>query len=133
MNRRGVLVALALVVASATEARALAGSWCVISLQRVGPCQRVHGRLMVYNGNPTFRIWIVGTHRLLGLAGRSWRETESGDMLPSPLRRVVGAAGFSTVVFADFDICLLERQRRGVMQKVCIAGASRLRVTRPPT
>jgi hypothetical protein len=26
----------------------------------------VHGRLMYYNGTPSFRVWVVGTNRLLG-------------------------------------------------------------------
>src|SRR5229473_8064454 len=30
-------------------------------------CYWTHGRLSVYNGNPSFRIWKIGTHRLLGV------------------------------------------------------------------
>src|SRR5690348_17907438 len=30
-------------------------------------CYWTHGRLMVYNGNPSFRIWKTGTRRILGV------------------------------------------------------------------
>src|SRR5438045_754398 len=30
-------------------------------------CYWMHGRLSVYNGNPTFRIWQIGTHHILGV------------------------------------------------------------------
>ena len=30
-------------------------------------CYWTHGRLSVYNGNPTLRLWKIGTHRMLGV------------------------------------------------------------------
>src|SRR6185436_2347848 len=33
----------------------------------VGRCSRVHGRLSVYNGTPSIRLWPLGTKRLLGI------------------------------------------------------------------
>src|SRR5271165_2120409 len=30
-------------------------------------CYWTHGRLSVANGNPTYRIWRIGTHRMLGV------------------------------------------------------------------
>jgi hypothetical protein len=42
----------------------------------VGACFTVHGRLSAFNGNPTFRIWRIGTKRYLGV---------SGEVLPDPL------------------------------------------------
>ncbi len=41
----------------------------------------VHGRLTRYYGNPLHRIWIVSTHRLLGVS-------ESIDEVPSILKEL---------------------------------------------
>jgi hypothetical protein len=49
----------------------------------------VHGRLMYCNGNPSCRIWIVGTKRLLGMQ-------ESGEEvadMPKALGRVFKMLG----------------------------------------
>ena len=35
----------------------------------VGQCFTIHGRLRAYNGNPTFRIWPIGTRRIVGVTG----------------------------------------------------------------
>jgi hypothetical protein len=34
----------------------------------MAPCFTVHGRLNPWNGTPIFRIWLVGTNRLLEMA-----------------------------------------------------------------
>src|SRR5439155_26631041 len=40
---------------------------CKTDPRVVGDCFRVHGRLAYYNGNPSFRIWRIGTDRILGV------------------------------------------------------------------
>lgn len=124
------IAALALLFSQAAEGRTSPASWCRTAPERVGPCRRVHGRIAAANGNPTFRIWIVGTHRVLGVLGRSWEEDENGDMLPAPVRRALGRNPFLTRVFAEFLVCPLSRERPGWMQYVCIAAAQRLYVQR---
>jgi hypothetical protein len=42
-------------------------SHCSDRRDLVGACFTVRGRLSVYNGNPSVRIWPIGTTRLLGL------------------------------------------------------------------
>ena len=38
---------------------------------------RLHGRLTAYQGNPRYRIWIIGTNRILGVPG--------GDLKPAAM------------------------------------------------
>lgn len=123
-------VLLAILSLQAAEGRGSVQSWCRDSSQRIGQCRQVHGRLTAHNGNPTFRIWIVGSKRLLGVAGRSSQETESGAMLPLRVRTAFAGRAFETHVFADFEVCPLERGRPGRMQTVCVADAVRMRVVR---
>jgi hypothetical protein len=78
------------------------------------PCFTVHGRLQAWNGNPTFRIWRIGTRRVLGV---------HDEALPPVLLRAFGADAFGKRVTADFKVCPLTRQRKGRMQMVCVAGA----------
>jgi hypothetical protein len=122
--------ALALIFAPAAEGRTPTASWCLTAPERTGPCRRVHGRITAYNGNPTLRIWVVGTHRVLGVHGRTWQESETGDMLPVNVRQALGRNAFLTRVFADFLICPLTRERAGWMQYVCVAAARNLYVQR---
>jgi hypothetical protein len=90
---------------------------CKTNPALVGKCFVVHGRLRAYNGNPTFRIWPVGTLRLIGVTG-----AKPGDapILPENL-----ACGFSCDVFADFELCPFSESKPGVMQRACVASAAR--------
>jgi hypothetical protein len=81
-----------------------------------GKCFRVHGRLRSYNGNPTFRIWPIGSGRLIGVTG-----AKPGDapILPGDV-----ACGFDCDVVADFEMCPFSPSKPGVMQRACIEGVS---------
>src|ERR1039458_7208114 len=70
---------------------------CKANPALVGKCFSVHGRLRAYNGNPTFRIWPVGTMRIIGVTG-----AKPGDqpIMPDDL-----ACGFFCDVIADFEVC----------------------------
>jgi hypothetical protein len=87
----------------------------------VGDCFTIHGRLSVYNGAPSYRIWKIGTNRILGIhegIGESaWMPDEIRDQ-----------AGFGTEVFGDFEVCPLSKKKPGVMQIVCIKSASHVAV-----
>ena len=104
-------------------------------------CYWTHGRLAVYNGNPTWRIWKIGTHRVLGVYSgpsryppRSDTDSENPEF-PASLnaafdadynRRVAAKdpdTAFPDQVFGDFEICPLEPERKGEMQPVCIESA----------
>src|SRR5579862_8455493 len=107
-----IVVLLALVVV----ASAIAGSPRFAEKRRVAckteenakTCYWIHGRLSIYNGNPTFRLWKIGTHRLLGIysgpgAGPFDDGADEEDVeLPSNLMKY----DFTKVsVFGDYEVC----------------------------
>ena len=84
--------------------------------------QTVHGRLTYYNGNPSSRIWIVGTKRLLGV-----RDSD-GEVahMPKELRDLMS---WDREIFADFVIDSITPYKHGVMQMVRVVSASKIVVT----
>lgn len=93
---------------------------CIADKRAVGACFVVHGRLSNWNGNPTQRIWIVGTKRMLGVR-------EDTD-LPKALGDKMG--NFEDVAVGDFEICPLTLEHKGRMQIVCVASVSGVNVSR---
>jgi hypothetical protein len=79
----------------------------------------VHGRLSRYNGNPSHRIWIVGTHRLLGVS-------ESIDEVPSMPMELLAFLSSDQEVFADFVVEALTPSKPGTMQMVRIVSVSKI-------
>jgi hypothetical protein len=124
-----LFVALALVALAAPAAQAR--SACQLSPRLVGRCFQVRGRLLAYNGTPTFRIWPIGSHRLLGVNGPVGRPDDPDEPAPPFLHKLAPRADlFQTFVYGDYLVCPFTRSRPGRMQFVCIAKASRL-VARP--
>ena len=74
MLLRAFAFVLTLALTSPAAEAADAASACKARQDLVDSCHIVHGRLMAYNGTPTFRIWVVGTKRLLGV-----HQTQSSD------------------------------------------------------
>jgi hypothetical protein len=109
-----IVVALCLFATSA----ALAGA---------GGCRNVHGRLTLANGNPSVRIWVIGTQRVLGVVQRD----ESFGDLPSNIRRLWAAHGddamWSSYLYGDFTVCPVTRSEPGRMQLVRLTGGTHLR------
>ena len=68
------------------------------------------GRMSAWNGNPTFRIWRVGTNRMLGIRGTCAESLELGEYTPY----------FGLELWADFTVSAVTPQQPGVMQFVCI-------------
>ncbi len=105
----GVLVALAL-AAAAPE-----------------PCHTVHGRMDLWNGTPTVRIWVIGAHRELGVT--------NGDKgigaLPASIGRIWTGrdvdADWRTAIYGDFKVCPEGPARLGHMQNVTVIEAGHLR------
>ena len=125
-----IVVLLALVVV----ASAIAGSPRYAEKRRVAckteenakTCYWIHGRLSIYNGNPTFRLWKIGTHRLLGIysgpgAGPFNDGADEEDVeLPSNLMKY----DFTKVsVFGDYEVCPFVPEKEGRMQPACIESA----------
>lgn len=66
----------------------------------VGECKTLRGRLSLYNGYTSARIWPVGTKRLLGVPGDK-RDT------PAVPDKVFSKLSWDTDVYADFEVCPL--------------------------
>jgi hypothetical protein len=96
------------------------GPWqtCKGDPDLIGACFTVHGRLSAWNGTPTYRIWRIGTRRILGV---------SNDILPESL-----AANMSWGVEAsgNFLVCPFSREHAGRMQQVCVESVSNLKYRR---
>lgn len=68
------------------------------------------GRMMGYNGNPTYRIWPVASDRLLGVRDVCLEGLDLGKWTPY----------MDNELWADFTVSAVTPQRPGVMQFVCI-------------
>ena len=89
-------------------------------------CYWAHGRLSAANGNPTMRVWKIGTRRMLGiLSGPGAEKSDPSDSLHPELPENVDRAlkTVNTRIFANFEICPLEPEAAGKMQDVCIESA----------
>lgn len=104
-------------------------------------CYWAHGRLSAYNGDPTYRIWKIGTRRILGVYNgpshfppriASFDEDVFNPEFPAILHRAYKLAyerskwGWPPDVFADFEVCPLESGKEGWMQGVCIESAKNI-------
>lgn len=84
----------------------------------VDGCFTVHGRMQVWNGTPSLRIWRIGTDRILGVYD------PENEIIPNNLARQLN--GFETAVYGDFEVCPFTKSRPGEMQMVCVESASHL-------
>ena len=94
-------------------------------------CHWTHGRLGVYNGNPSFRVWRIGNTKIVGIhsgPGAQRRDPEDGEHpeLPSNIERLVDGMVTGHRIFADFEICPLAPERRGEMQFGCIESGKNM-------
>jgi len=91
-------------------------------------CYWTRGRLEFYNGNPSLRLWKIGTHRLLGIySGPSvdrYGEDSGNPELPRSAERTFKP--MVNRIFADFEVCPLEPEQKGAMQAVCIEAAKNI-------
>ena len=118
----GLLMLACTVVAQSPTGRT--PSSCRARSDLVGKCFVVHGRLSVYNGTPSIRLWPVGSKRLLGVL-------DPEDISAVPGRNTIPASiesklDFDKDVFGDFLVCAIDRSRPGRMQTVCIASGKNL-------
>jgi hypothetical protein len=88
----------------------------------VGKCFKVRGRLSLYNGAPTIRLWRAGTKRILGVSASYAQE---GFSIPTEIEKQLD---WETELWGEYLVCPFTRQQPGVMQMVCIEEASRTSV-----
>jgi hypothetical protein len=110
-------------------------------------CYWIHGRLTAGSGDPSYRIWKMGTRRVLGVFNgpshfppriSSFDNDVFNPELPAELyrayevdnRRLKQKTGIMWAVpppvFADFEVCPLEPERKGWMQAVCVESAKNI-------
>jgi hypothetical protein len=95
--------------------------------ERSFPCYWVRGRLMAYNGNPTFRIWPRGTHRLLGVI--NWDNSANKEIdLPPILVAALDGRAFDKEIWGNFRVCPRASERPGRMRPVDLVDARVLAV-----
>jgi hypothetical protein len=88
----------------------------------LGRCFTVRGRLSIYSGAPSRRLWRVGTRRMLGISEQ--RFSVAGyrnvpDYIESKINEDVA-------IFGDFLVCPFTRSKPGEMQLVCIESGKNL-------
>jgi len=88
---------------------------CRAQPTRVGKCFTVRGRLSLYNGAPTIRLWRVGTKRMLGVSASYSREGYSS--IPEELEQKLD---WENELWGDFLVCPFTPQRPKEMQMICI-------------
>ena len=99
---------------------------CEGAPQIVAECFTVHGRLSLYQGNPSFRIWRIGTHQILGVLDTATQGSSESPWLPPAVVRLWKIDPNRMAVYADYLVCPLSRARTGEMQYVCVEAASHL-------
>ena len=92
----------------------------------VGKCFNVHGRLSVYNGTPSIRLWPIGTKRLLGVIDPTDVSNAPGPtVLPLDIKSKLD---WNKDVLGDFTVCPLTARQTGRMQTICIESGRNLTV-----
>src|SRR5437867_9334922 len=107
------------------EASALAAEMCQGDSNLVDSCFSIRGQLAGYQGYPDWRIWWVGTKRVLGILGGE------EPRIPGEVREILEASTFDfdkSAVYADFLVCPFTKQKPDSMQIVCVESAKNIRV-----
>ena len=101
--------------------------------ENANSCYWTHGRLGVGNGTPSYRLWKIGSHRVLGIySGPSvdrYGLDNEGPELPSNVDRSLWDTKdphFANRIFGDFEVCPLEPEKAGAMQAACIESAKNI-------
>jgi hypothetical protein len=87
----------------------------------VGKCFAVRGRLSLYNGTPTVRLWKAGTKRVLGVSGSYAQAGYSS--IPAELEQQLS---WEMELWGEYLVCPFTRRRPGEMQLVCIDKAKKV-------
>ena len=86
--------------------------------------------MMAHNGSPAFRLWKIGTHRMLSIWSGPSVDFAGGDgdnehpEFPASIQRVFRPT--KNGIFADFEVCPLEPEKPNVMQAACIESAKNI-------
>jgi hypothetical protein len=90
----------------------------------VGKCFTVRGRLSVYNGTPSIRLWPLGSKRLLGVIDPKDPSNAPGpSVFPTAIKAQLD---WDKEITGDFLVCPLTRSKPGRMQTICIESGKNL-------
>jgi len=118
----GLLIAYNAIAAS----RLSEAASCRTRADVVGRCFSVHGRLSVYNGTPSIRLWPLGSKRLLGVLDPNDVSIAPGStVLPDDIKLKLD---WNKDVFGDFFVCPLSKVEPGRMQTICLESGKHLTV-----
>ena len=95
--------------------------------QVASQCFTIRGRMNYWNGNPSVRIWRVGTKRILGVSEGRFK-IEGYVNLPTAIEAKLS---WDSDLLGDFVVCPFTRDEPGVMRLVCVDSAKNLSVRSP--
>jgi hypothetical protein len=87
----------------------------------VDKCFNVRGRLSLYNGAPTIRLWKLGTKRILGVSA-SYSQAGYSN-IPEEIEKLLK---WDNEVWGDFLVCPFTRQKAKEMQMICIESGKNI-------
>lgn len=90
----------------------------------VGSCFEVKGKLSVYNGAPSLRIWKLGSKRILGISEQRYALPDVRKV-PEEVEQAIKP---EVDLFGDYTVCPLTKSKPGVMQFVCVDKVRNLTV-----
>lgn len=88
----------------------------------IGEPFTVHGRLSLYNGAPSVRLWKIGTNRILGVSGGRFY-VEGIRNLPEAIEEKLA---WDTELYGDFLVYPFTPAKPEVMQLMCIESVKNL-------
>jgi hypothetical protein len=103
--------------------------------QNASECYWTRGRIREGNGTPAYRMWKVGTKRLLGIySGPStYNDPLSLDNenpeFPVNVEKI-WTSRLGAQLYGDFEVCPLALEHPGAMRPVCVESAKNLFVDR---
>jgi hypothetical protein len=91
-------------------------------------CFTVEGQLSPYQGTPSWRIWCLGTKRILGVLDYTGAEAEERErIIPDKVWSLLNQDPDRLAVRGTYELCPLTPMRPNGMQMVCIRRATNLR------
>ena len=101
---------------------------CRPLMEARSPCFAIEGRLSLYQGTPSWRIWRFDTKHILGVLDSSGKEAEGPEkVIPNQVWLLLKKDPDKLAVRGTYMLCPFTPQRPGEMQMVCIKAATHLR------
>lgn len=127
---QGAMIIAMLGLAAASAAEPQVDKRCEVSPKRDGQCFVVNGRLYASNGGPGYRIYKLGTHRVLGVFNHYGQDIDPTLPLSVTHKLPGGALGFDHYAYGNYTVCPFSKERKGAMRFVCIAAVGNLTLTK---